>query len=283
MTGHYQLFDALPAAVESALRESIQRFGVLVPVAVDQHGNVLDGHHRQRIAAELGVEVRVDVHQVADETEAREIARTLNSDRRHLTDEQRRDVVAALRSQGHSLRAIAGAVGVDKRTVQRDITRSTGAGAPVEVPDRVVGLDGKQRPATRPPATEQREVIEQLAAPAREAASKILEADVCQPAAAAEPESAEERDDWPPPGWVPPAERVKAMPSVMGARAIEQLYGFLAIVKKAGGPAAIVADEVPGLAAMSNPLNWHALRDARDVIDEWMRLLEDTTRLRRVK
>lgn len=149
MTAPFQLFPQLPAAVEAALRESIQRFGVLVPVAVDQHGNVLDGHHRQRIAAELGVDCRMDVHQVADDDEAREIARTLNSDRRHLTEDQRREVVAALRGQGHSLRAIAGAVGVDQRTVQRDVDRSIAAGAAIEVPERVQRQGGGTYPARR--------------------------------------------------------------------------------------------------------------------------------------
>lgn len=76
MNAPFQLFDALPAHIEDALRASIERFGVLVPVVKDQHGNVLDGHHRARIADQLGVPYRVDVVQVADEDEAREIART---------------------------------------------------------------------------------------------------------------------------------------------------------------------------------------------------------------
>lgn len=47
-----QLFDALPAHIEDALRASIKRFGVLVPIAVDQDGRTIDGHHRARIARE---------------------------------------------------------------------------------------------------------------------------------------------------------------------------------------------------------------------------------------
>ena len=93
MTAPFQLFDALDAATESALTESIRRFGVLVPVVRDQHGNVLDGHHRARIADTLGVKYPVSVIRVADDAEAREIARTLNADRRQLDAEQRRAMV----------------------------------------------------------------------------------------------------------------------------------------------------------------------------------------------
>jgi ParB-like chromosome segregation protein Spo0J len=141
----YQLFPALDAATEAALRSSIKRWGVLVPVAQDQHGNILDGHHRSRIADELGVKYRVDIHVLSNADEAAEIARTLNTDRRHLDPAQRRQMVAELRSDGHSLRAIAGAVGTSLGSVQRDLATVSAD----TVPDRVVGLDGKSRPSTR--------------------------------------------------------------------------------------------------------------------------------------
>lgn len=151
-----QLFDALEPAVESALTESIRRFGVLVPVVVTQDGELLDGHHRKRIADAIGASYRVDVVTVADDDEAREIARTLNADRRHLDATKRREMVAHLRAKGHSFRAIAGAVGATLGQVQRDLsTVSTDT-----VPERVVGLDGKSRPARRPtivPAKNERE------------------------------------------------------------------------------------------------------------------------------
>ena len=151
MSSPLQLFPALDPATEAALRSSIQRFGVLVPIVVDQEGRIVDGHHRRRIAEDLGVEVPARAVVVADEEEAREMATTLNTDRRHLSLEQRREVVAALRSEGHSTRAIAKAVGVDPKTVRNDLGRT---GDPSPVPDRVTGLDGKSRPATRPTAEE---------------------------------------------------------------------------------------------------------------------------------
>jgi transposase-like protein len=88
-----------------------------------------------------------DVREIEDEDEAFEIARTLNTDRRHLEPEQRRPMVIALREEGHSYRAISQALGVGKDTIAKDVQLSRGR----QLPDRVTGLDGKDRPAARPP------------------------------------------------------------------------------------------------------------------------------------
>lgn len=141
----YQLFPALDRATEDALRESINRWGVIVPVVVDQNGQVIDGHHRQRIANALGVDYGVQQIVVGSEDDARAIAATLNTDRRHMDIDQRRAIVAHLREQGHSLRAIAGAVGIDPKQVRRDL-----AGGDMSPPETVRGADGKTYPSTRP-------------------------------------------------------------------------------------------------------------------------------------
>lgn len=147
MNAPYQLYPDLEPAVEAALRSSIKRWGVIYPIVTDQAGRIIDGHHRSRIARELGLRPRIETRRVRNEEEARELARTLNEDRRHIPADQRREVVADLREEGHSLRAIGGALGVDKRTVQRDLDR-IGAGAPM--PDRVRTTDGRTYPASRP-------------------------------------------------------------------------------------------------------------------------------------
>lgn len=161
-----QLFAPLPPAVEAALRASIRRFGVIVPVVRDQHGRTVDGHHRSRIADEEGVEYRVQNVTVASEEEAREMARTLNSDRRHLTEEQRREVVSLLAGETvavgrdevarHSPPAIAAALGVSLDTVQRDMEQLTDVGK-LTRPAKTLGQDGKVRPTRRPtePKTDQ--------------------------------------------------------------------------------------------------------------------------------
>lgn len=145
-----QLFPALEDATEAALRASIERFGVIVPVVEDQDGRILDGHHRARIATSLGIAFPVETREVADDAEAREIARTLNADRRHLTPEQRRPVVIALKQEGHTNVAIGKALGVSESLVRLDI-QAAQSRSPATLPDRVVRQDGKSYPATVSP------------------------------------------------------------------------------------------------------------------------------------
>jgi ParB family chromosome partitioning protein len=109
----------LSAEEYAALREDIAVHGILVPVLVDQHGNVLDGHHRQAIAAELGINCPTETRVVADDEAAYEIAFTLNLARRHLTREQKRVLIAAEieRRPDDSDRAIGRRLGCDHKTV----------------------------------------------------------------------------------------------------------------------------------------------------------------------
>lgn len=91
------LFQVMPALTDDeyvALADDIAANGVRVPVVEDQHGRLLDGHHRRRIAVDLGIDCPVDVVEVDDDTEARNLAYTLNLARRHLTREQKRALVA---------------------------------------------------------------------------------------------------------------------------------------------------------------------------------------------
>ncbi|MWA02178.1 hypothetical protein F8568_017710 [Actinomadura sp. LD22] len=115
----YQLMPPLTAEEYSALRDDIRERGVMVPVVKDQHGNTLDGHHRQQIADELGITYRVDIVQVRDDDEARSLARMYNLARRHLTREQKRQLIAdeITADPDRSDRAIARLLGCDHKTV----------------------------------------------------------------------------------------------------------------------------------------------------------------------
>lgn len=114
-----QPMPPLSADQESSLRDGIARNGVAVPITVDQHGRILDGHNRFRIAAELGIECPRVVQVVANDDDALDRAVELNCARRHLTQEQVRQVVADEidRRPAQSDRQIGRRVGCSPTTV----------------------------------------------------------------------------------------------------------------------------------------------------------------------
>lgn len=140
----YQLFPNLTADEMEALTADIQERGVMVPVEVDEVGEILDGHHRAMIADSLGLPYPTTVRDGWDELQKLTHVIALNAHRRHLTGDQRAEVVARLRKEGKSTRAIGKVVGVSHVTIQNDLA---GKDLP---PERVNGSDGKSYPATRP-------------------------------------------------------------------------------------------------------------------------------------
>lgn len=147
----YQLLPPLTDEEYDALKESIRSQGVLIPVEMDEEGNILDGHHRVRIAQELGVEYEVNVRSGLDEREKRSLSRTLNTQRRHLSQAQKRMVIAdELRENpSESNNAIAKRLGVSDSTV--GLVRAS-LGDEVQSEWRV-GADGKKYPATHQTTT----------------------------------------------------------------------------------------------------------------------------------
>jgi len=83
-TGRFQLFPRLTAEEYAALRADIQARGILIPIEVDQDGEVLDGFHRLEIARELGIEPPTVQRAFASEDERLAHVIALNLKRRHL-------------------------------------------------------------------------------------------------------------------------------------------------------------------------------------------------------
>jgi ParB-like chromosome segregation protein Spo0J len=147
----------LSAEDRAALKDSIRANGVLVPVEEDEQGNVLDGHHR----VELWHELRAEGGKLPDypriirpgltDAEKRAHARALNLARRHLTREQRRQLIDdQLRdTPQQSDRKLAEVLGVSDKTVNR---RRRHLESTAEIPqlEATEGKDGKSRPARRP-------------------------------------------------------------------------------------------------------------------------------------
>lgn len=139
--------DLLPALSQEEMEEltnDIRQRGIQVPImiaAVSQDcWDVIDGQHRLRAAAALGIR-RLDIplkvmKGTPDELAA--LAFDLNVKRRHLTKEQRRDAAAKLRQAGLSYRQIAERMGVSPETARRDVLEDG------DQPDTITGADGKQ-------------------------------------------------------------------------------------------------------------------------------------------
>lgn len=64
--------------------------------------------------------------------------------------QERRDAAVELRQAGMSQRAISAALGVSQKTIDRDLDSQLSHDDSVEMPEQVMSLDGKQRPAMVP-------------------------------------------------------------------------------------------------------------------------------------
>lgn len=116
------LFQFMPPLLPSeyaALTASIKAHGVQVPVLVDESGAIIDGHHRDQIAVELGIDCPREVRAGLTDAEKRTLAVTLNRDRRHLTRSQIQALIAESIKADPELsdRAHAQRVGVHHSTV----------------------------------------------------------------------------------------------------------------------------------------------------------------------
>ncbi len=119
MTAPYQFLPALTDDEFAALKANIEQRGVIQPVVVDEAGIVIDGHHRARACDELGIDYPRVVLEGMSDDEKVEQALVLNLGRRHLTRDQKRDLVVRLRDAGRTERWIATATGIPKSTVHR--------------------------------------------------------------------------------------------------------------------------------------------------------------------
>jgi N6-adenosine-specific RNA methylase IME4 len=116
----YQVMPPLAPHEFEALKADIAARGVQVPVEYDEADGILDGHHRVAACLALGITQwpRLVRHGLTEE-EKRRHARRLNLDRRHLSQEQRRELISAELRETPAIsdRAIASGLGVDHKTV----------------------------------------------------------------------------------------------------------------------------------------------------------------------
>jgi len=151
MFDKYQLFPPLTDEEYQSLKHDIAEHGILVPVEIDETGEILDGHHRVRAWRELRAEgvhlkdyprlIRVNL----TEPEKLNHIRSLNLLRRHLTTEQQKPHWEDMRKAGMTYQAIANVSGVSHETVRQSLNNGTFNNLKVD------GKDGKERPAKYKP------------------------------------------------------------------------------------------------------------------------------------
>lgn len=116
----YQVMPPLTAEEYESLKADIAEHGVLVPVEVDECGNILDGHHRIKACEELGItEYPTKVRSGLTEEQKRQHARRLNLARRHLSQAQKRELICQQLQEAPDMsdRQIAKLLGVSHPTV----------------------------------------------------------------------------------------------------------------------------------------------------------------------
>ena len=151
----YQVCRPLTPIEYEALKNDIAENGVLVPVEIDENGEILDGHHRIRAWQELESEganlpdyprmIRAGM----SEEQKRNHARKLNVLRRQMTKDEREAIMVDMRKDGMSYRQIAEATGVNASTVMRTVDSTVAFATVEEMPKIVIGKDGKQRSAVQ--------------------------------------------------------------------------------------------------------------------------------------
>jgi transposase len=170
------------------LRITIPTHGFLVPI-IRQKGSdkLIDGRHRLKVWEEFGGEAsKFKLNVCYVETDNPEECNEIINKCRRLwaSKEERQPMVKALNDRGHSQRAIARVMGVDKRTVYNDLaeTKKSAGGdfspPALSAPVAVKGIDGKQY--TKPASQE--EVNEALAMKAEGKTSKAIAQKLKRPA-----------------------------------------------------------------------------------------------------
>lgn len=151
----YQLLPPLTDDEYQALREDIAANGVRVPVDVDENMVTLDGHHRRRIADQLEIDCPVRVIGGLSEAQKRAHALAVNIQRRSLTREQKRELIAAsliadpeLSDRAHGRRTSS-----DHKTVGSLRGELEGRGEIPHIGERTDSV-GRQQPATKAQPTQ---------------------------------------------------------------------------------------------------------------------------------
>lgn len=154
MEAPYQVMPPLTDEEYQALKDDIEANGVLLPVEVDEDGNILDGHHRAMICKELGIAVPTVERPGMSEEEKEDFAVSVNTNRRQLTISQKRIAIERhLRKRPQrTSRSVARLFGVSHNTVESVRSDLEKSGQNDHFSRREDPRTGRlSQPATKPP------------------------------------------------------------------------------------------------------------------------------------
>lgn len=168
----FQVMPPLSSDEFDELKADIAARGVMVPVEYDEAGNILDGHHRIKACAELGIKEWPSVVRLGLDAQAKTLhAIKLNCARRHLTTAGKQQAIqkALQAAPEKSDRQLARAIGVSHPTVATARKELEQKGELVKFTS-CLGADGKERPRQSKPisiAVAKPEQVAKVAAQAR--------------------------------------------------------------------------------------------------------------------
>ena len=143
----YRILPPLSDEEFAVLKNDIAARGVLIPIEVDEYGQVLDGFHRERACAELGIKsVPFIVRRGLCEALKIDHIASVNIVKRHLDKHQLKTLAANLRAKGLTQERIRRILGVTQRTISNWLKEEF---RNFSEPTTVTGKDGKSYPAKK--------------------------------------------------------------------------------------------------------------------------------------
>jgi hypothetical protein len=204
-----KIFPLMRGQEYVALRDDIKVNGLQWPVIL--HGGLLlDGRNRESACLETGTELRtIDGTEMIADPWAYVIS--VNLRRRHLTDQQKREAIAAYLAQApeKSDRQVGKELGVDGKTVAR--ARAEGEDVR-KVPHVAKRTDtkGRKQPAKKPPARPKHVVVQSAGKTTDEVHAEVMVAMGAAPPTAGAPAGVEQE--------LPATESPRGEPSTLSPR-----------------------------------------------------------------
>lgn len=179
--GTTEILDALSDEEYAGLRASIASVGIKQPILISwPDKTIIDGHHRWRIAQELGLDdVPVMTEEFSSEARLLALGVEMNAARRQMTIERKRHAAAKLliADPSQSDRSIAGIIGMSHHTVASVRRELEDGGQIAHQPERV-GQDGVKQPVRPAPTGSRKDKAPSSWKPERAAKAEELVADL---------------------------------------------------------------------------------------------------------